>query len=114
LSRRDNHLPHGLELPKGIGLKPGLHATAATDAIIFIDRGSIIHFANPAVEEVFDYKPDELIGKSLTILQPEALRGRHTEGIKRYVKTGIKKLNWRATETVGLRKDGAEIPVENG
>jgi serine phosphatase RsbU (regulator of sigma subunit) len=30
----------------------------------------------------------------------------------RYLRTGVKKLNWRATEMTGLRKDGAQIPIE--
>jgi sigma-B regulation protein RsbU (phosphoserine phosphatase) len=84
----------------------------ATDAIILIDTDSIIHFANPAVMEVFGYRPDEVIGKSLTTLQPESLRQRHLDGLNHYLTTGVKRLNWRATETVGLRKDGTEIPIE--
>lgn len=84
----------------------------ATDAIILIDVESKIHFTNPAVELVFGYKQEELIGKSLTVLQPERLRGLHREGMRRYLQTGERKLNWRATETVGLRKDGTEIPIE--
>ncbi|MEW6156002.1 MAG: SpoIIE family protein phosphatase [Verrucomicrobiota bacterium] len=84
----------------------------ATDAIILIDTESKILFANPAVEEIFGHKPEELVGQSLTILQPEGLRTLHREGVKRYLRTGEKRLNWRATETVGLKKDGTEFPIE--
>jgi PAS domain S-box-containing protein len=82
------------------------------DAVILMDVYGKIIFANPAVREVFGYTPEEIIGKSLGILQSESLRGGHQEGINRYLGTGVKKLNWRATETVGRRKDGAEIPIE--
>jgi PAS domain S-box-containing protein len=82
------------------------------DAVILMDTGSRIEFANPAVKQVFGYAPEEIIGHTLSMLQPERLRGLHQAGIDRYLKTGIKKLNWRATETFGLRKDGAEIPIE--
>src|SRR6266581_1190378 len=82
------------------------------DAVILMDTESRIHFANPAVKEVFGYAPEEIIGQSLTVLQPERLRGAHVGGLRRYLQTGIKKLNWRANETVGRRKDGAEIPIE--
>ncbi|HEY0455459.1 MAG TPA: SpoIIE family protein phosphatase [Verrucomicrobiae bacterium] len=82
------------------------------DAVILMDTESNIHFANPAVKDVFGYSPDEVIGKNLTQLQPERLRGAHHSGITRYLRTGLKKLNWRAVETIGLRKDGAEIPIE--
>lgn len=84
----------------------------ATDAIILMDVDSRIHFANPAVEQVFGYAPEEIVGQSLTRLQPEYLRALHREGIQRYLRTGQKRLNWRATETTGLRKDGTEIPIE--
>jgi sigma-B regulation protein RsbU (phosphoserine phosphatase) len=84
----------------------------ATDAIILIDTNSVIHFANPAVEQVFGYRPDEVIGQNLAILQPESLRQRHRDGLNHYLATGVKRLNWRATETAGLRRDGTEIPIE--
>ncbi len=82
------------------------------DAVILMDTESRIHFANPAVKDLFGYTPEEIIGKPLTTLQPERLRGAHVVGLLRYLQTGIKKLNWRATETTGRRKDGAEIPIE--
>ena len=82
------------------------------DAVILMDTESRIDFVNPAVKEVFGYLPEEVIGLNLSILQPDHLRGRHHAGINRYLQTGIKKLDWRATETVGRRKDGAEIPIE--
>jgi len=82
------------------------------DAVILMDTESRIHFANPAVREVFGYTPEEIIGETLMLLQPERLRGLHMVGIRRYLQTGLKKLNWRATETVGRRKDGVEIPIE--
>jgi PAS domain S-box-containing protein len=85
---------------------------ASPDAVILMDMESRIHFANPAVKQVFGYAPEEIIGQSLTLLQPERLRAAHLAGLQRYLQTGIKKLNWRATETVGRRKDGAEIPIE--
>ena len=82
------------------------------DAVILMDPDSQIHFANPAVEGVFGYKPEEVIGGNLSMLQPESLRGAHSAGISRYLRTGEKKLNWRATETLGRRKDGTEIAIE--
>jgi PAS domain S-box-containing protein len=82
------------------------------EAVILMDMQSRIHYANPAVRQIFGYSPDELAGDSVTRLLPERLRVMHLAGIDRYLRTGIKKLNWRATESVGLRKDGVEIPLE--
>jgi PAS domain S-box-containing protein len=82
------------------------------DAVILMDPRGQIQYANPAVQDVFGYAAEDVSGQRLEILQPERLRGVHVAAISRYLQTGIKKLNWRATETLGRRKDGAEIPVE--
>ena len=82
------------------------------DAVILMDAQSMIHFANPAVGAVFGFAPEEIVGRPLMDLQPDRLRGAHVNGLKHYLETGVKRLNWRATETVGRRKDGVEIPIE--
>jgi sigma-B regulation protein RsbU (phosphoserine phosphatase) len=84
----------------------------ATDAVLLFDRNGIISLANPAVEEVFGYKPSELTGQEVFKLQPEEIHWSNRGGIKRYLKTSMPGRNWRARETVGLRKDGSEFPVE--
>jgi len=71
----------------------------APDAVVLMDREARIHFANPAVRDVFGYGPDEIIGKSLSLLQPE--HGTYMTPFAR-----------RASETVGRRKDGVQIPIE--
>ena len=82
------------------------------DAVILMDAQGTIHFANPAVRDLFGYAPEEVINHNLNMLQPDRLHDMHQAAIERYIRSGAKKLNWRATETVGLRKDGAEIPIE--
>ena len=82
------------------------------DAVILMDPLGTIHFANPAVKDVFGYTPEELMGKNLSMLQPERLTGTHHAGVSRYLQTGLRRANWRATETLARRKDGAEIPIE--
>ena len=84
----------------------------ATDAVILIDTESKIHFANPAVEKVFGYTPPEVINCPLALLQPERLRAVHRESLRQYLTTGVRHLNWRAYETIGLCKNGREIPIE--
>lgn len=93
-------------------LRYRLVCETAKDAILLVDISGTIHFANPAVEEVFGYAPEEVVGKKLSMLQPERLRKRHLEAVARHLKTGEKRLNWNATEMPGLRKDGVEIPLE--
>lgn len=84
----------------------------ATDAIVLADMEGTIQFVNPAVEKIFGYKPQEIVGQKLSLLQPEHLREPHAQAVERYLKTGQKTLNWGATEMLARRKDGVEIPVE--
>ncbi|MEO8090984.1 MAG: PAS domain S-box protein [Gemmatimonadales bacterium] len=87
-------------------------ADAASDAIITIDTGSQILVVNPAVERIFGYRPEELTGKSLTMLLPEYLRHRHEAGFGRYLETGNRHLDWAAIELTGLHRNGHEVPLE--
>ena len=57
-------------------------AETASDAVISIDERSNILYANPATEGVFGYRPEEIIGKSLTMLMPEAQQKGHLAGIQ--------------------------------
>jgi len=84
----------------------------ASDAVVSIDEGGAIILANPATIQIFGYTPEELIGKPLTVLMPGAMRGLHETGLKRYLETGTRHLNWRGTEMTGLRANGEEFPAE--
>jgi PAS domain S-box-containing protein len=84
----------------------------APDAVISIDEGGAILFANPATARIFGYDPAELIGKPLTVLMPEFLRKLHENGFSRYLATGHRHINWQGTELTALRKNGQEFPVE--
>lgn len=87
-------------------------AESASDAIITVDEESTVIFANPAVEKIFGYAPDELMGERITILMPERLRNTHLSGMQRYLRTGEKRVTWQAVELPGLHKEGHEIPLE--
>jgi PAS domain S-box-containing protein len=88
-------------------------AESVSDAIIAIDQDSrIIRFANTSIETILGYSPGELVGKDLTLLMPERSRDAHRVGLKRYVDTGVKHLDWRATEVIGQHKNGTEVPLE--
>jgi two-component system, chemotaxis family, CheB/CheR fusion protein len=83
-----------------------------TDAIIVLDEQSVIRYANTAMHTIFGYDQAEVIGRDLAMLQPEHLRNRHRQGIARYLATHEKRLNWRATQTTALHRDGHEFPIE--
>jgi len=83
-----------------------------TDAVIVIDEQSIIRYANPALLEVFGHRPEALVGQSLAVLQPERLRQAHKDGVRRYLDSRGRRLDWRAVGTSGLHCDGHEFPIE--
>ena len=84
----------------------------AHDGIVSIDENSQILFVSPATIRIFGYEASELIGRPLTMLMPEFLREVHKVGLKRYLATGQRHMDWQGTELVGLRKNAEEFPVE--
>jgi PAS domain S-box-containing protein len=84
----------------------------ATDAIVIFDEANRIQFANPAVERIFGYRADDLIGKDVATLQPECLHLLDHNAVLRHIQDGIRRLDWRSVQTLGRRKDGVEFPVE--
>jgi PAS domain S-box-containing protein len=84
----------------------------ASDAVVSIDEGGAIILANPATKRIFGYSPEELIGKPLTVLMPGAMGKRHEAGLKLYLETGARQLNWQGTEMAAMRANGEEFPAE--
>jgi PAS domain S-box-containing protein len=84
----------------------------ATDAVVSIDEDGKILFVNPATTLIFGYHSSELIGSPLTMLMPKSLRELHKTGVRRFLATGQRHMNWQGVELTGLRKNGKELPVE--
>jgi PAS domain S-box-containing protein len=84
----------------------------ASDAVVSINESGVIILANPATKRIFGYNSEELIGKPLTVLMPAAMHKLHETGLKRYLDTGARHLNWQGTELTALRANGEEFPAE--
>ncbi|RJG41415.1 PAS domain S-box protein [Mesorhizobium sp. DCY119] len=87
-------------------------AETASDAIITIDRKSVILFANPAAEKIFGHAVSEMLGNDLTMLMPDYLRRVHQVSVDRYLGNGERHISWEGVELPGLHKDGSLIPLE--
>lgn len=83
-----------------------------SDAIVMLDTDSVIRYANPSVTQVFGYDPKDLIGQSISVLQPPELRARHIQGMQRYLQSGHRQLNWTCLETSALHRNGNTIHVD--
>jgi PAS domain S-box-containing protein len=84
----------------------------AQDAIFTMNEQSVILFCNAAVERMFGYKREELIGHSLEIIVPERLREQHHQGIEHFLRTRQRRIPWTGVELPALHKDGHEFPCE--
>ncbi|MDH5639855.1 MAG: PAS domain S-box protein [Nitrospira sp.] len=85
----------------------------ADDAIINIDEAQRIVIFNRGAESIFGYAASEAIGRSLDMLIPIALRGRHQRYLQEFAgKSTLAQPMGRRGEIVGLRKNGEEFPAE--
>ena len=87
-------------------------AASASDAIIRISENSIIDFVNEGASRIFGYSHEEMIGQPLTMLMPQEMRSEHSSGFDRYLRTGVRNLNWESVQVPARHKDGYNFPVE--
>jgi PAS domain S-box-containing protein len=83
-----------------------------SDAVLIIDAGHDIQFANPAAHAMFGHPAGSLVGQPLARLQPAHLREAHVRATAAYLRTGQRRLDWRSSELVGLHADGHSFPIE--
>jgi PAS domain S-box-containing protein len=86
-------------------------AETASDGIVSIDDESRIQSVNPAIETLFGYDAEELLGESLTKLMPDRLVDDHEAAVTEYLRTGERSIEWNHLELPGLTADGTEIPL---
>jgi two-component system sensor kinase FixL len=86
----------------------------ALDGIITIDDRGLIETINPAACKLFDYTPEEVIGKNVSFLMPPPDRTQHDEYLRRYQHTKVPHIIGIGREVMGLRKDGSVFPFRLG
>lgn len=86
---------------------------SALDCIVIADgTGRVLEF-NPAACATFGYTAAEAIGRELAeLIVPPGLREAHRAGFARYLATERSTILDNRLETVGMRRDGSEFPVE--
>lgn len=82
------------------------------ECVITINTRGEIASANPAVETVFGYRAEELIGQNVSILMPEPDRSQHDHYLNRYTETRVPHFIGTSREVQGQHKDGHLIPLE--
>ncbi|MGE3178562.1 MAG: PAS domain S-box protein, partial [Vicinamibacterales bacterium] len=92
--------------------RQGAILEAAADAIISADVDLKIREFNPAAERMFGWPRLGILGKSLSMLMPSAIRESQMSALRRYHSKGDGPLADGPLETSALRSDGTEFPVE--
>ena len=87
---------------------------AAPSAILLIDESGRICLLNAEVERMFGYAREELLGRDVERLLPEALRAAHVQHRHLYSLGPAKRVMGNGHELRGLRQDGTEFPIEVG
>ncbi|MCH8553209.1 MAG: PAS domain S-box protein [Natronospirillum sp.] len=90
-----------------------LHAImqAATDVIVTIDHHGMVLRVNSALETLFGYQAQELIGQSISLLMPAHHADKHDMYLSRYLQTGEQRLIGLGRELVAKHKNGNLFPV---
>ena len=84
----------------------------AVEGIITIDERGILESYNLAAQKIFGYRPDEVIGKNVSMLMPMPYKKDHDSYIAYYRLTAQPKIIGIGREVIGLRKDGSTFPMD--
>ncbi len=85
---------------------------SAVEAMAVIDARGAIHSVNPAVERIFGYPPDALIGNNIDMLMPVPVGAQHDDYLRRYRETGRRAIIGIGREVIGQRRDGMVFPLD--
>ncbi|MEI7297294.1 PAS domain S-box protein [Paraburkholderia tropica] len=86
-------------------------ADAIGDAIIISDAAGDITYWNPAATRMFGYTQNEALGKTLDLIIPERLRGRHWEGYHKTMATGQTRYGNDVLRVPAVEKDGRALSI---
>ena len=86
--------------------------STAVDGVMIIDANGTVQEYNPACEQLFGYRADEVVGQNVKMLMPPPYREEHDEYLHRYRATGNKRIIGIGREVEGRRKDGTTFPME--
>ena len=85
---------------------------ATPDPLLIINEQGIVILVNRMFEKQFGYQADELIGKNIDLLVPEADKINHLELSKKYMQQPTARPKIPSLSLYCLHQDGHSIPVE--
>ena len=84
---------------------------AAVDGILLINNRGAIEAVNSAVERLFGYHRDELLGKNISVLMPEPDKSAHDSYLSNYLNSGEAKIIGIGREVKARCKSGKIMPI---
>lgn len=84
----------------------------APDAMLIVDASGGILYANKRVTDLFGYRRDDIVGRSVDLLLPERLRSRHASHRHNFAEDPRTRPMGAGKSLLGLRSDGSEFPLE--
>jgi PAS domain S-box-containing protein len=85
----------------------------APEAILFADREGLVRAWNPGAEVMFGWSASEIVGRTMDVIIPERLRGRHWDGWRKVLETGVTRYSGKELLAVpAIRKDGTGLSIE--
>ena len=84
---------------------------ALGDAVMVCDAQGAITLWNPACERMFGFTEAEVLGRSMDMIIPERLRGRHWEGYHKTMATGITKYGTDVLRVPAVDKQGRSLSI---
>jgi len=85
---------------------------SAAQAILIVDQKGRVVMANPATEKMLGYSESELIGQSIEVLVPEAVRERHVMHRNGYFGSPQSRPMGLGMDLQARRKDGSTFDAE--
>lgn len=84
----------------------------AVDGLIVITQTGVIKTFNPACEDIFGYKSQDVLGRNIKMLMPPASADKHDQYLAE-AKSDVERHIIGRTRTISARKaDGTDFPVE--
>jgi PAS domain S-box-containing protein len=85
---------------------------ASPDAVIVVDASGRIEIASPAVDTLFGWRPDELVGEPVEVLIPTEARGLHRRHRAAYALHPGARAMGTDLDLKGPRRDGSTFFVD--
>lgn len=87
-------------------------AETAMDAVVAVDSQGHVIFWNQSAKKMFGYASDEILWQRVSLIIPLKFHQDHESSVNRVFATGKSNLAGKILRYDGLKKDGAEFPLE--